>query len=213
MAVPRQGQGSAQDTDFLWARLVSQSTWLNWLTWINSFFSAKLIESIQFLFQVSWLVTESIHFHKVGDWVNKHWGTGMIESIELIQNISKMLTKLNISQKKVNKIECFPKQSTELNVFYEKVNKIDFPKNQHIYWVDWLIKSFESILWLESICMYLVAWLNGLVYSSYANTWWLNQFIFTFCHDWVDWFGMSHIQVCSGLSPTKIQAGADLKLD
>ena len=24
----------------------------------------------------------------------------------------------------------------------------------------------------------------------------MNQYIFTFCHDWIDWFGMSCIQVC-----------------
>ena len=24
----------------------------------------------------------------------------------------------------------------------------------------------------------------------------MNQYIFTFCHDWIDWFGMSCIQIC-----------------
>ena len=37
-----------------------------------------------FLFQVSWLVIETIHFHK-GDWVDWLWATGMIESFHWIK--------------------------------------------------------------------------------------------------------------------------------
>ena len=44
---------------------------LYWVDWFESIhFPAKLSDLIQFLFQVSWLVTESIPFHKVGDWVD-----------------------------------------------------------------------------------------------------------------------------------------------
>ena len=105
----------------------------------------------------------------------------MIESIELIQNIP---------------------QKGQLNRTFSKKgqrNRRFSRKGQHVCWVDWLIRlkhlsqSFDLI---ESIHMYLVTWLNWLIYSSYTDSWWLNQYIFTFCHDWVDWFGMSRIQVC-----------------
>ena len=40
---------------------------LDWVDWFESIhFSAKLIGLIQFIFQASWLVIESIRFHKVG---------------------------------------------------------------------------------------------------------------------------------------------------
>ena len=59
-------------------------------------------------------------------------------------------------------------------------------------WLNHLVHSFDLI---ESINMYFVTWLNWLVYSSYTDSLWLNQYIFTFYHDWIDWFGMSRIQV------------------
>ena len=79
--------GSYKDTQ---TRLVYQSPRLNWLIWMDSFFFfAKLIELIQLLFQASWLVTEAIRFHKVGDWVDWLWATGMSESIQLMQKNAK----------------------------------------------------------------------------------------------------------------------------
>ena len=67
-----------------------------------------------------------------------------------------------------------------------------------MYWVDWLIwlnhLSYSCQL-LESVHMSLVTWLNWLIYSSFTDSRWLNQFIFTFCHGWIDWFGMSQIWV------------------
>ena len=59
-------------------------------------------------------------------------------------------------------------------------------------WLIGLIESFESFLWLEAIHVTRLKW---LVYSSYTDWWWLNEFIFTFCHDRVHWFGMSRIRV------------------
>ena len=112
--------------------------------------SAKLIELIQFLFQVSWLVTESICFLKVGDWVDWLWGTGIIDSIELMQNIPK----------KVNEI---PKKGQRNG----RLSK----KGQNIYWTDWLIwlnhlsHSFDVI---ESIHMYLLTWLTCAVAEGEA---------------------------------------------
>ena len=78
--------------------------------------------------------------------------------------------------------------------------RVGFPKNvqQHIELIDW----FDWIIWfiielIESVHLYLATWLNWLIYSSYTDSWCLAQYVFTFCHDWVDWFGMSRIQVCS----------------
>ena len=98
------------------------------------------------------------------------WKTGMIESIQLLQHMVK----------KVNEIKSFSK----------KVNNI-------LTWLIDLIESFE-LFWdlIESVHTYLVTWLNWLIYSSYTDSRWLNQYIFTFCHDWNDWFGKSRIQVC-----------------
>ena len=65
-------------------RIAINSTELIDLNWF--IFAAKLIELIRLLFHVSWLVTESIRFHKVGDLVDCIWRTCMIESSEFIQN-------------------------------------------------------------------------------------------------------------------------------
>ena len=76
-------------------------------------------------------------------------------------------------------------------------NRRFYEKGQHIYWVDWLIwlnhLSYSCEL-IESVDMSLVTWLNWLTYSSYTDSWWLNQYIFTFYHDWIDCFGISRIQ-------------------
>ena len=70
---------------------------------LNQFtFFWKLIKLIQFLFHASWLVVDSIRFHKVGDWVDWLWVTDMIESIQMIPKILK----------KVNEIEGFPKKKS-----------------------------------------------------------------------------------------------------
>ena len=91
------------------SRLVNQS-------WIDSFLFRKiLIELMQFLFQMSWLVIESIRFHKGDDWVDWFWGTGMIESIDLIQNIPKKLNEIERFPKKVNATEGFPKNNDIFN--------------------------------------------------------------------------------------------------
>ena len=142
--------GSKSSIHFLSDLHTNQLDWVDWLESIR--FSEKLTESIQFLF-VSWLVTESIRFHKVDGWVDLIWGPGMIESIELIQNIPK----------KVNEIERFPEKDQRKRTFSQKgqrnkrySKKVNIP----ICWVDWLIwlnhlsHSFDLI---ESIHMYILS--------------------------------------------------------
>ena len=114
---------------------------------LNQFiFFAKLIELIQFLSQVGWLVTESIRFHKVADLVDWLWGTGTIESIELIRNIPKNVNEIKAFPKKVNASQ---KRSAKLNVFQKKasiyIELIDF------------IESFESFLWLDWVDSYVLS--------------------------------------------------------
>ena len=111
----------------------------------------------------------------------------------------KKVSEIERFPKKVNKIERFPKKVNKMKLFPKNVNEIEYFPKTSAYRMSWLIglnhlsHSFDLI---ESIHMYLVTWLNWLVYSSYTDSWWLEQFIVTFYHDWVDWFGMSRIQVC-----------------
>ena len=89
---------------------------LDWVDWFESTrFSAKLIGLIQFLFQVNWMVIESIRFHEVVDWVDWLWATGMIESVQSFQKILKRSTEMKVFQKK---------SRTKSKVFQEKVNNI-----------------------------------------------------------------------------------------
>ena len=127
-------------------RLLYQSTRLSWLIWID-IFSARLTESIQFLFQVNCLVTESIRFHKVGDWVD--W---------LFEVWLSQLNWFKIPQK-ANEIEHFPKRSTKSNVFQKRPTKYRiFQKkvNIHIELID-LIESFGSFFWLDWVDSYVLS--------------------------------------------------------
>ena len=121
----------------------------------------------------------------------------MIESIDF-----ERLVRLN----QFNWFKKMLKRSMKSKVL-QKVNKIEgFAKNVNNILSSLLdlIESFELFLWVflwvptnmtELVHMYLVTWLNWLIYSIYTDSWWLNQYIFTFCLDWIDWFGMSRIQV------------------
>ena len=91
---------------------------LDWVDWFESihFFSTELIEMVQFIFQGSSLMIESIRFHKVSEWVDWIWVTDMMESIQLIKKMFQ----------KVNEFEIFPKRLT-------------------IYWVDrWIRLNYLS---------------------------------------------------------------------
>ena len=75
---------------------------LDWVDWFESIhFFRKSIELIQFLFQASWLVIESIRFYKVSDWVDWPRIADMIDSIQLIKNAKKRSTKSKVFRKKV----------------------------------------------------------------------------------------------------------------
>ena len=94
---------------------------LDWVDWSESilFFSQKLVELIQFLSQVSWLVTESIRFHKEGDWVDWIWGTAVPQrTVCLYDWINWIYWKY---PKKVNEIKRFPEKVNEIEAFSEKV--------------------------------------------------------------------------------------------
>ena len=135
---------------------------LNWVDWFASFhFSANLIELIRFLLLVSWLVTQSTRFHKIGDWVDCLWVTVIIESIELIQHLPK----------KVNKIEGFQKGQQNRR-FSKKVNVLS-NMNELIG-----ILLYRSMV-IESTYFHILSRLNWLIchesYESLISTnrsWW-----------------------------------------
>ena len=120
---------------------------------LNRFmFSAKLIDLIQFLFQVSWLVIESICFHNVGDWVDWLWNT-----------------KLKIFQEKVNKILSWMIYLIEL---FD--NSCEFVEPVHTYlvtWLNWLnIFKLYRFMVIESIHFHILSRLNWLFwYESYTS--------------------------------------------
>ena len=127
---------------------------LNDLT-LKRFIFWKLFEFIQFLFQVSWLVIESIRFHNVDDWVEilSDW-YDWFNSIDLknAKNGQRHITFSQIDQRNRS--------------FFSK-------KRSGIYWAVWSIwlnHMRHSCELIESAHMYLVAWLNWLKYSSYTDS-------------------------------------------
>ena len=136
------------------------TNWTELIDLIRFIFSAKLNELIQSLFRVSWLATESIRFHKVGDWVDWLWGTGMIKWIDLTKNI--------------------PKQG-QWNRRFSK-------NDQQIHWINWLIESLIHCFDLiGSIHMYLLSSMIEFIgiFKLYRFIV-IESIRFHIFHDWID---------------------------
>ena len=74
-----------------------------------------------------------------------------------------------------------------------------FPEKGH-HWSSSinLSESFELFLWVDWVGSYKLSNVTKLIviFKLYHSLW-SNQYIFTCCHDWIDWFGMSRVQVWS----------------
>ena len=83
--------------------------------------------------------------------------------------------------KKVNEIEGFRKMVDEIEGFPKKINNTSG-------WLIGLIESFELFLWVDWVGSYVLSnMLNWLIYASYTDSWWLNQYIFTYSViAWID---------------------------
>ena len=148
-------------------RLVYQLSRLSSLIWIDSFFC-----------KIDWI--NSFFSKRVDCWLSPFvFIKKVIKSIDFERLVLLNLFYSKII-KKVNKIEGFQKNQLNRRFSREMSTK---------YWLDWLIwlhhLSYSCEL-LESVHMFLVTWLNWLIYSSCTDSWWSNQYLFTFCHDWID---------------------------